>query len=301
MQEKYFKEYNIKFDPFADIIFKEARDARNSKRKELQVIPEKRKICSVALDRKNILKMAKLWNIDEPEGLQKRFFHIASYELAWRGGEAVNCKIYYFKEEKDQDGTPTGRIEYNTIFSKTAQGGSKKLTDSKWLTKNDTDESICPVQLFNLLLKKRNENITTDRLFLTPNRFWKTIHSKGWYKNVPLGINTISSWTKNSAAKIGLDIINNKITNHSHRASTVSQLAKAGVSDQQLIKITGHSSSQSIKPYLQIDPEHHENLVSNLRENENTTYIETREENIKISTPIQPTYNNCIFNNCSFN
>lgn len=82
IQEKYFSEYNIKFDPFTDITFKEARDARNSKRKELQAIPEKRKACSVAIDKKDILKMAKLWNIDEPEGLQKRFFHIASYELA---------------------------------------------------------------------------------------------------------------------------------------------------------------------------------------------------------------------------
>ncbi|KAG5900123.1 hypothetical protein JTB14_012796 [Gonioctena quinquepunctata] len=291
IQEKYFNEYNIKFDHFADITFKEARDARNSKRKELQVIPEKRKVSSVALNKKDIVKMAELWNIDNPEGLQKRFFRKASYELAWRGGEAANCKIYHFREEKNQYGTSTRRFEYNTIFSKTTQGGSKKLADSKWIIKNEMDEGICPVALLKLLLQKINENITSERLFSTPNLFWKNKNSKGWYKNVPLGINTISTWTKYSATKIGLDITNNKITNHSNRASTVSQLAKAGVSDQQLIKITGHSSSSSIKPYLQIDPEHHENLISSLRasseknQNEYSTCVKTREENFEISTP----------------
>lgn len=29
---KYFQEFNIKFDPFTDIIFKEVRDSRNAKK-----------------------------------------------------------------------------------------------------------------------------------------------------------------------------------------------------------------------------------------------------------------------------
>jgi hypothetical protein len=63
--------------------------------------------------------MAKLWNEDEPTGVQRNFFHIAAFELAWRGGEAV---------------TPTERFEYKPIFTKSTQGGGKKLCDSKRLT-----------------------------------------------------------------------------------------------------------------------------------------------------------------------
>lgn len=308
VQEKYFKDYKIEFNPFTDIAFREARDAKNCKRKQLQCDPDKRKVSSVAIDRKDILKMAKLWNLNEPEGLQKRFFHIASFELAWRGSEAVGCKIFHFKEEKNQNGTPTGRLEYNPIFSKTCQGGSKKLADSKWLTKNDSDQNICPVHLFKLLLQKRNEPyITSERLFLTPNPFWNKCNSKGWYKNMPLGINSISTWTKTSAKMIGLDIANNKITNHSNRASTVSHLAKAGISDQQLIKITGHSSSSSIKPYLQLDSDHHESLINSLRATDNkvgnpmnSSCVTTKEENYEIKTPSNTAFNNCVFNNCSF-
>lgn len=206
VKEKYFNDYNIVIDPFSDIIFKEARDARNAKRKELQKLPEKRKLSSSALDKSEILKMAKSWDENDPEGLQKKFFHIASFELAWRGGEAPNCKIHFFKKEILNDGTTTGRIEYNSIFSKTAQGGSKKCSESKWLTMNKADPDICPVRLFNKMIEKRPKHINTDRLFLTVNPFWQTENSKGWFKNMPIGKNEMSKWTKSSASKIGLDV-----------------------------------------------------------------------------------------------
>jgi len=61
----------------------------------------------------------------------------------------------------------------------------------------------------------------------------------------------------------------------------VSSLVKAGVSEQNLIKITGHSSASSIKPYLQLQTDHHLNLVSSLREHS---------ENI--DAPIQRSSNN---------
>ncbi|XP_023312995.1 cytochrome P450 4C1-like [Anoplophora glabripennis] len=66
---------------------------------------------------------------------------------------------------------------------------------------------------------KREENIKTERLFLTPNPAWQTHGS--WYKNVPVGINSISKWMKESAEKVGLDTVTKKITNHSARSSAV--------------------------------------------------------------------------------
>jgi hypothetical protein len=53
------------FNPFTDILFKKARNARDTNRKILQAIPEKRKVSSKAL------------------------------------GEAANCKVFYFKIETD--------------------------------------------------------------------------------------------------------------------------------------------------------------------------------------------------------
>ena len=328
VQEMYFKNFNIKIDPFTNIIFKEARDARNTKRKLLQRLPEKRKVGSTALTKSEIYEMAKFWKEEDPEGLQKKFFHIASFELAWRGGEAVNCKVCYFKKEMLHNGTYTGRLEYNSIFTKTAQGGNKKCMESKWLTVNQIDKDICPVRLFNLLIEKRGNHITSERLFLTVNPYWKNPLSKGWYKNMPIGKNELSKWTKDSAEKIGLDVHTNKITNHSNRASTVSTLSKSGISDQQVIKITGHSNANSIKPYLQLDTNHHANLVTSLRDdttvcmqqpssssnmeiiNNAPNFITNQQTSVMnacsddMATPLVPvkfSYNNCVFNNCSFN
>lgn len=47
------------------------------------------------------------------------------------GGEAVNCLTELFKEEKLTDEYLSNRIEYNTIFAKTCQGGNHKFVDEQ--------------------------------------------------------------------------------------------------------------------------------------------------------------------------
>lgn len=305
LQEKFFNEYNRKIDPFTQIEFKGARDAKNTKRKELQKDPDKRKVSSSALSIDDIEKIVKIWNEETPEGLQRKFYHIAAYELAWRGGEATRCKIHFFKEERNCYGILTNRIEYNPIFSKTCQGGSQKCTDSKWLTSNSKYPEICPVRLYRKLLSKRSENVTSDRLFLTINSYWKEENSKGWFKNSPIGPNTIGKWTKEGASKIGLNVSSSKITNHSNRSSAVSNYAKAGIGEQQLCKMTGHANTKSLTPYLQLDQQHHATLVSSLRNDQKSPPKVNQEV---ISTEIihqikksESTNNKIVYNNCTFN
>jgi integrase len=149
------------------------------------------------------------------------------------------------------------------------------------------------------LLEKRTKFISTDRLFLTPNPSCQNQQSKGWFKNTPVGRNQISSWMAESAKKIGIDTKKNKITNHSVRATAVSNLAKQGVGEQQLIKITGHSSAHSIRPYLQMDMEHHQTIINSMRQkikpfgssscNDTSSLSDNSSKNMI-------TYNNCVFN-----
>lgn len=297
LQEYFFEKYNRKFNPFSDIEFLNARAAKNAKRRKLQMDPTKRKESSSALSADELRKIFELWDENTPEGLQKKFFHVAGHELAWRGNEGAAAQLEYFVEEIDNRGEPTGRIEYNPVFSKTTQGGSKKMADSKWLVPNTLNEEICPVRLFKKLTSKRG-SIKTKRLFLTPNPNWKNPSSKGWYKNSPVGQNTISSWFKSAASLIGIDVKKIKITNHSVRATAVSTLAKTGIGEQQLIKITGHGSSHSIKPYLQIDSGHHQEIIDAMRSV--STSAKTIQESLnqeQATTSNQPAivYNNCVF------
>lgn len=145
-------------------------------------------------------------------------------------------------------------------------------------------------------------------MFLTPNPYWKEKHSRGWYKNSPAGINEIGKWFKTTAEEAGLDVKKAKICNHSLRSSAISHLAKAGIGEQELIKISGHSSANSLKPYLQLDESHHKSIVESMRKGTSTitTTEVTASRSLSMNTSHQanPLASNCenvTFNNCSFN
>lgn len=122
---------------------------------------------------------------------------------------------------------------------------------------------------------------------------WKKVNSVGFFKNCPIGRNEISKWTKAAAQQIGLDTQHNKITNHSNRSTAVSCLAKSGVGEHQITKITGHQSTSSINSYLQLDAVHHSNLVDQLRGYEGPKHLNTEEN----ANTVTINYNNCTFIN----
>lgn len=146
LQEMYLRKFNITINPFNDIAFKEARAARDSKRRILQATAEKRRVSSAALTEDEYSRMIDVWDENCPSGLQRKWYQIAARELAFRGQEAAHCMVHYFKEECDHEGKPTGRFEYNPVFSKTCQGGAHRLSDSKWLTPNVLNPTLCPVR-----------------------------------------------------------------------------------------------------------------------------------------------------------
>lgn len=315
LQEKIFKDYGRKIDPFHDVEFKSARDARDTKRKQLQRKPEMRKCSSVAFTAEEFDALQKYWDEDSPEGLRNFFYFIAAKELAWRGNEGSKVLVQHFQEESDNFGNKTNRIEYNPIFEKTAQGGAKKCASSKWLIPNP-ESDLCPVRLFRKLLQKRPKKVSIERLFLTPNRGWKDDPKIAWYKNSPIGINTFSTWTKETATKIGIDTKAKKVSNHSHRATAVTHLAQAGVPEQELMKITGHANSNSIQPYLNMQNKRHGEIINKIRDLtggdvernlvKSTACSSTHEEeNIRTVTQISSKQNHSdsrsMFQNCTFN
>lgn len=76
LQEKFFKDYNVKIDPFSDLEFLPARQARDTKRKELQRDIDNRKKSSDAFTPEEHFQLQTYWSEDNPEGLQKKIlFH----------------------------------------------------------------------------------------------------------------------------------------------------------------------------------------------------------------------------------
>ncbi|KAF2905964.1 hypothetical protein ILUMI_00214 [Ignelater luminosus] len=155
---------------------------------------------------------------------------IVSYELAWRKGEGARCLTDYFSEELQNDGTTIGRLLYNLVFSKRCQKGASERTADKWLISNLNSPKKCPVQLSKKIMPKDDRKI--------------------------------SKWIEEGAQTVGsIDTKTRKITNRSLRSTAASHLSKAGVGEQELIKITEHGNSSSIQPYLLMDVGHHEQII----------------------------------------
>lgn len=89
-----------------------------------------------ALSSTEIAKIINLWNENTPDGVQWKFYHIAAEELTWRGREAAACLIDFYRIESNNDGSVTNRVEYNPVFSKTCQCGSRMSTESTFLVEN---------------------------------------------------------------------------------------------------------------------------------------------------------------------
>jgi hypothetical protein len=66
----YYDKFNIKFDPFKDPAFREARNASDVRRRILQADVSKREVSSTALRNEEYLKMVKLRDEETPHGLQ---------------------------------------------------------------------------------------------------------------------------------------------------------------------------------------------------------------------------------------
>ncbi|KAK9885833.1 hypothetical protein WA026_013704 [Henosepilachna vigintioctopunctata] len=148
------------------------------------------------------------------------------------------------------------------------------------------------------MLSKRTPNIKTNRLFLTPNPDWQK--TKIWYKNCPVGLNQLSKWTRLAAESIGHDKKKQKISNHSNRSSAVSILAQSRANLQEIIKITGHSSSESLKPYLKLTNEHHGKILEKIRNKQDSANSTITSTSTSDSTSKDNT-TNIYYNNCTFN
>ena len=70
-----------------------------------------------------------------------------------------------------------------------------------------------------------------------------------WYENRPVGVNKLSTTMKEISKDAGLSCI---YTNHSVRATAITLWANAGLSDREIMAISGHRSEASLRSYHQL-------------------------------------------------
>lgn len=90
-------------------------------------------------------------------------------------------------------------------------------------------------------------NPECDALFQYPKRNWRP-SDQVWYENRPLGVNKLSTMMKEISKDASLSRI---YTNHFVRATAITLWANAGISDREIMAISGHRSEASLRTYHQ--------------------------------------------------
>ena len=123
-----------------------------------------------------------------------------------------------------------------------------------------------------------------------------------WYKNVPMGVNALSTIMKKMVDKAG--ICTENISNHSIRKTLVKRMKKTNVSATDAIQKIGHCSLESLPDYDNLDSSDEEeiskkldvyNAVHNYQEQQSTTSRDiTPSKEVATSQNTARTLNDCL-------
>ena len=178
--------------------------------------------------------------------LSQAVWFLVSFNLGCRGRELYN----YRQLRKDSLMFATYDVgkEYmtieQTVIEKNHQGGPSK-EDQVNRTTRIYDCEIGPYTLIGLI-KLYLSKLHPDCIWLFQQCRTKT-DSGPWYKNEPLGVNTLGAMMKTISKAADLS---QTYTNHCVRSTTITVLFNAGIEVQHIQSRTGHRSLQGLQPYI---------------------------------------------------
>ena len=135
--------------------------------------------------------------------------------------------------------------EIQTEQTKNYQGGSKQKDQAySDVRMYENSTPLDPVGSFEFYLNRLYPSC--QALFQTPNHHFKRAESR-WFRNEPLGKNTIAKLMENVSSKAELS---ERYTNHCIWASTITALYQRGVDAKQICAITKHKDERSLSHYI---------------------------------------------------
>ena len=265
------------------------------------------------IEARDMDKLKSYFSIDSPDKLQELVWFNLCYYLGRRGREGwreLTKNSLEFKE--DDQGQEYVTIRH-TEQTKNYQGGHKqddqdysdaRMYGTPW---SPTD----PVSSLKFMLGKLHPEC--EALFQTPLiKFEKS--GTCWYKNEPLGKNSISQLMPKISKEAGLSQI---YTAHCVRASTITSLHQAGVDAKQICAISKHKNEQSLNSYIKDSSSSQKRDCSRIlsrpfASNEvfggndaGSSSIDRGEVNLNFSSnetrSVQATMPNCHLSNCTTN
>lgn len=253
-ENKYFNEENriciLNHDSFED-----ARQALNAKRRELKKQGMgNRPNRAVAIDEKEeeIMWTKGVLGCSNAFSLQFTLWFYFTMFMGLRGrDEHRQMRFGDVHVKQNADGS-----EYLQLLersSKTRDGSvsfdSRATSQKIFCSCQDGGMSKCVIEVWKCFISHRPEDFcgSDDPLYLQckMDDHIKKSNSDVWYKQQPLGTNSLGKLLPKACMMAGLE----PRGNHGVRATTVQRLREGGVPDDHIIQITGHKSVRTLSVY----------------------------------------------------
>lgn len=204
--------------------------------------------------------------VNSPEQLLNKMWLSNTMLFGLRGGtENHNLRWGDIALRANEKGT--GYLEFNERITKTrtGQAGSdQRAFRPKQFAHENKDD--CPVNAYKEYSRHRPQGMCyPDAPFYLSINYNRTKDSAVWYKNQPLGENSLRGIMKKMAKKANIP---GRKTNHTARKTTCTKLLHAGVEATTIQQLTGHKNVQSVNNYANASAEMQQHMSDILSNNE---------------------------------
>ena len=157
-------------------------------------------------------------------------------------------------------------LTFNERATKTRTGANVKRDahENAMAFANTENPGRCPMELYLKYASMRPESARSpdSPFYLACNtRPGGPKEGEMWFKNQPMGINTIGTIMKNmaAAAQLGDSI---RISNHTARKTMIQKLSDSNIEPTKIMQISGHRNVQSINNYATMSHSQHRNICN---------------------------------------
>lgn len=178
----------------------------------------------------------------DPTALQRKIFFELLLHFGRRGKEGLRqIRKGQIIFSSDENGQQYATLDCNP-HEKNHQSAVGHELEHKQVMYG-TGVVNCPLESLRLYVSKLNKQC--EQLFQRP-KIVNWASSLEWYRNCPIGVNTLAKMMSEISKAAGLSKI---YTNHSIRATCVTTLREKGVAPTDIMAVTGHRNVASIESY----------------------------------------------------
>ena len=249
--DRYLRDAGREISILTDREFEGSRRALEAKRKDLRREGKgRRQNAAEALtegDEKCLWESGQLGD-DNPHTLIHTIWYLCTMHFGWRGVDEHRRVCYGdFELGCDDEGVEfvQFKVERGTKTRTGCEGQQERAFNPRMYAHGGEN---CPVNLFKTYISHRPPHTTKDDspFYLKPANIVST-RSNIWYKNQPVGINSLKKYMKTMTENAGIS--GKKTTNHSTRKTMITKLVQNDTNPLHVAQLTGHKNIKSLDSY----------------------------------------------------